>query len=70
MHGGAAGSGALKGNRNAVKQGLYTREAIEDRRRLRDVMAKSGRKTWRRSQVVGVRVRATQAKGRGIGITT
>ena len=33
-------------------------------------MAKSGRKARRRSQVAGVRVCATQAKGRGIGITT
>ena len=41
MHGGAAGSGAPKGNRNAVKHGLYTREAIEDRRRLRDLMRQS-----------------------------
>lgn len=41
MHGGAAGSGAPKGNRNAVKHGLYTREAIEDRRRLRDLMRRS-----------------------------
>jgi uncharacterized protein YjcR len=29
MHGGAAGSGAPKGNRNAVKHGLYTSEMKE-----------------------------------------
>lgn len=34
MHGGALGSGAPKGNRNAYKHGLYTREAIEQRRAL------------------------------------
>ena len=38
MHGGAKGSGAPKGNRNAVKHGLYTAEAIEERRRLRELM--------------------------------
>jgi hypothetical protein len=35
MHGGADGSGAPKGNRNALKNGMYTREAIETRRQLR-----------------------------------
>jgi len=35
MHGGAAGSGAPKGNKNAMKSGLYTKEAIEFRRTLR-----------------------------------
>jgi hypothetical protein len=34
MHGGAAGSGAPKGNRNALKHGLYTREAMERNRQL------------------------------------
>ena len=33
-------------------------------------MAKNGRKTWRRPQAAGVRVRATQVRGSGIGITT
>ena len=32
MHGGAKGSGAPIGNQNALKHGLYTREAMEDRR--------------------------------------
>ena len=31
MHGGAAGSGAPKGNQNALKHGLFTREAIAAR---------------------------------------
>ena len=39
MHGGAEGSGAPKGNKNALKHGLYTHEAIEERRRLRKLMA-------------------------------
>ena len=34
MHGGAKGSGAPIGNQNAIKSGLYTREALEERRRL------------------------------------
>jgi hypothetical protein len=31
MHGGAAGSGAPRGNQNALKHGRYTREAIDNR---------------------------------------
>ncbi len=34
MHGGAKGSGAPLGNRNALKHGLYTKEAIEERMKL------------------------------------
>jgi uncharacterized protein YjcR len=34
MHGGAKGSGAPKGNKNALKSGLYTAEAIEMRRHV------------------------------------
>ena len=41
MHGGAEGSGAPKGNRNALKHGLYTREAIRDRRALRQLIRDS-----------------------------
>lgn len=32
MHGGAQGSGAPPGNCNALKHGMYTREAIAERR--------------------------------------
>ncbi len=35
MHGGGKGSGAPKGNRNALKHGRYTKKAIQDRRELR-----------------------------------
>jgi glucans biosynthesis protein len=35
MHGGAPGSGAPKGNKNALKHGYYTAEAIALRRQLR-----------------------------------
>ncbi len=44
MHGGAEGSGAPKGNTNALKHGFYTREALEERRRLRQLVA-DARKT-------------------------
>ena len=32
MHGGAKGSGAPKGNRNALKYGMFTKVAIEERK--------------------------------------
>ncbi|WP_371817986.1 HGGxSTG domain-containing protein [Bradyrhizobium sp. CCBAU 53421] len=38
MHGGAQGSGAPKANRNARKHGLFTREAIEERREIRALL--------------------------------
>ena len=38
MHGGAPGSGAPRGNQNALKHGLYTKEAMKDRRALREIM--------------------------------
>jgi uncharacterized protein YjcR len=43
MHGGAKGSGAPKGNQNALKHGLYTAEAIQHQKHItqffRDVKA-------------------------------
>jgi uncharacterized protein YjcR len=41
MHGGAPGSGAPRGNKNAVKHGLYTREAIAQRRQLGELVRQS-----------------------------
>lgn len=41
MHGGAAGSGRQRGNRNALKNGLYCRELVELRRRLRELAAET-----------------------------
>jgi uncharacterized protein YjcR len=41
MHGGAPGSGAPRGNKNALKHGRYTREAIEERRQLRTLLRQS-----------------------------
>jgi glucans biosynthesis protein len=41
MHGGAPGSGAPRGNKNALKHGLYTREAIAERRQLSELVRRS-----------------------------
>ncbi len=41
MHGGAVGSGAPRGNKNALKHGLYTRETLEERRQIRQLIKAS-----------------------------
>jgi hypothetical protein len=41
MHGGAPASGAPRGNKNALKHGDYTREALAERRRLRELLRQS-----------------------------
>lgn len=41
MHGGAAGSGAPVGNRNARKHGFFTKEAIDERRFVRTVLSEA-----------------------------
>lgn len=41
MHGGAKGSGAPKGNRNARKHGLFGREAIAARARMRAMLVEA-----------------------------
>jgi hypothetical protein len=41
MHGGAPGSGAPRGNKNALKHGQHTREAIKERRQLRALLRQS-----------------------------
>ena len=41
LHSGAHGSGAPRGNKNALKHGLYTREASASRRQLRELMRQS-----------------------------
>lgn len=38
MHGGAEGSGAPKGNQNAFKTGFYTKESIEERKLLNQML--------------------------------
>ena len=41
MHGGAPGSGAPLGNKNALKHGFFAREAIAERRQLRELLRQS-----------------------------
>ncbi|MDP3074200.1 HGGxSTG domain-containing protein [Bradyrhizobium sp.] len=41
MHGGAPGSGAPRGNRNARKHGLFTGEAIAERKRIQDLLGEA-----------------------------
>jgi uncharacterized protein YjcR len=38
MHGGTPGSGAPSGNQNARRHGLFTREAIAERRQIQALM--------------------------------
>jgi len=38
MHGGAAGTGAPRGNTNALKHGRHTREAIAERRQFSELL--------------------------------
>ncbi len=41
MHGGAAGSGAPKANRTAGKNGLFTCDAIAERRRIQALLGEA-----------------------------
>jgi hypothetical protein len=41
MHGGATGSGAPGGNKNALRHGRYTAEATARRRQLSDLIRQS-----------------------------
>jgi hypothetical protein len=41
MHGGAPGSGAPLGNDNALKHGLFTRAAIDERKQLQALIRQS-----------------------------
>lgn len=41
MHGGATGSGAPKGNGNALRHGVYTAEALAWRRQINGLLRKS-----------------------------
>jgi uncharacterized protein YjcR len=43
MHGGAEGSGAPRKNRNARKHGLFTRNAIAERRRIQALLGDTRR---------------------------
>ena len=41
MHGGATGSGAPKGNRNALRHGRYSAEVMTARRKMRVLLRRS-----------------------------
>jgi hypothetical protein len=41
MHGGAPGSGAPRGNRNARKHGLFTKDAIAERKRIQALLGEA-----------------------------
>ncbi len=41
MHGGAVGSGAPRGNQNALKNGMYTAKAIAERREITALIRES-----------------------------
>jgi uncharacterized protein YjcR len=41
MHGGAPGSGAPKGNTNALKHGAFRKEMIEERKQMRALLRES-----------------------------
>jgi hypothetical protein len=43
MHGGALDSGAPLGNSNAMKHGICTRETMDKRRRIQDVLRRARR---------------------------
>jgi hypothetical protein len=44
MHGGAIGSGARPGNRNALRHGRYSLELLEFRRVIRELLRESAEK--------------------------
>jgi hypothetical protein len=41
MHGGAPGSGARRGNQNARRHGLFTSDAIAERKQVRDLLGEA-----------------------------
>jgi hypothetical protein len=43
MHGGARGSGAPKANQNALKHGLFTGDAIAERRQIQVLLGEARR---------------------------
>jgi len=43
MHGGAPGSGPPRGNCNARKHGMFSREAIAERQEVRDLLGEARR---------------------------
>ena len=51
MHGGAPGSGAPRGNRNALKHGRYSRELLAERAQTRE-LPRQTRKVMLQNQVI------------------
>ena len=43
MHGGAAGSGAPRANRNARKHGMFTSDALAERRQIQVLLGEARR---------------------------
>lgn len=43
MHGGAQGSGAPRGNQNALKHGRYTKMAMQERKELRKLIREANK---------------------------
>ena len=43
MHGGAKGSGAPKGNQNALKHGMYTGESLEFQKHVQKLLRKGSK---------------------------
>ena len=41
MHGGAHGSGAPRGNKNALKHGMYTKKVLAEERQCRELVRQS-----------------------------
>jgi uncharacterized protein YjcR len=41
MHGGAPGSGAPQQNQNALKDGVFTKQAIEERKQVQALLQQS-----------------------------
>jgi hypothetical protein len=63
MHGGAPGSGAPRGNKNAQKHGLYTGEAMAQRRQLGELMRQSRKLILKIEYGDGLGVRLRKAVG-------
>jgi hypothetical protein len=53
MHGGAPGSGAPSGNKNALRHGRFTREAVAERKKIRELIRET-RKLMRNDQITGI----------------
>lgn len=62
MHGGAAGSGAPFGNKNAVKHGFFTSEAIEERKFVRTALIEAENVLRELPHTAGSNLQPTRAR--------